>query len=59
MVKYFLVATQNCNDSTQAIKINYCFSVLRIIIKKRTEMEYKLQRRVVEKEDFLKYLKVW
>lgn len=31
-------------------------SELRIIIKKRTDMEYKLQRRVVEKEDFLKYL---
>jgi len=29
---------------------------LRVIIKRRTEMEYKLQRRVVEKEDFLKYL---
>eukprot|EP00794_Sanderia_malayensis_P009213 gene9213-10187_t len=29
---------------------------LRTIVKKRTDLEYKLQRRVVEKEDFLKYL---
>ncbi|XP_065065902.1 U3 small nucleolar RNA-associated protein 6 homolog [Rhopilema esculentum] len=29
---------------------------LRTIVKKRTELEYKLQRRVVEKKDFLKYL---
>ena len=43
--------------------VYYCMNRIvsiffRTIVKKRTELEYKLQRRVVEKKDFLKYLEV-